>query len=393
MASIKQLSRCILPAAIAALGAVSVAGCGGSSGDANAQEIRTHGANNAITDVDGIRVGQYQQIGGGFQTGTTVVWAPEGAVGSAYVGGGWPGTINTDGLQPGKRGQKLDAAFLTGGSYFGLAAFGGIMQWLEENRYGLVVGTTPDQVDPLVAGAVVYDLARGGSYTSRPDAKFGYEAIKAAKTGPVAMGNVGAGTGTSSNGGLRLKGGVGTASEVFDNITVGVILSVNAAGTPVDLNTCELRGTSLSLGGEFSAYAAPTSTACAALKAARNIASTPSESAPQASGGNPWEIHPNTTISIVATNATLTVAQAQTLAHALNDGLGTVIKPFNQTGDGDSVFSMATGKVPVTDAQFDKLLTVAKDTAGRAVAHAMLNATSVGTLQSYCDALPASCKK
>ena len=395
MTTISNLQRGVLVAALAAGCIGALVACGGGSGlsNANAQEKRTPGPNNAITDVDGILVGQYQRVGSGYQTGTTVVWAPEGAVGGAYVGGGWPGTINTDVLQPGKRGQKIDAAFLTGGSYFGLESFAGIMQWLEENRYGLVTGTGPDEVDPLVSGAVVYDLGRGGSFRSRPDKSFGYEAIKAAKPGPVAMGNQGAGTGTNANGGLRLKGGVGTASEVLDSVTVGVILAVNAAGTPVDLESCALRGTSVNLENEFAMYTPPAPAACAALKAARSIATSSRGPLRVASIDDPWEIHPNTTITIVATNATLTIEQANALARSVNDGLGEVIKPFNQRGDGDAVLVMATGKVATTDAQFEKLTAAARDTAGRSVAHAMLNATSVGTTQSYCDALPASCRK
>ena len=34
-------------------------------------------------------------------------------------------------LQPGKNEQKMDVAFLTGGSYYGFQAFGGIIEWLE----------------------------------------------------------------------------------------------------------------------------------------------------------------------------------------------------------------------------------------------------------------------
>ncbi len=384
-----------------AAAALLVAGCGGSGGgasgfflgQANAQEKRTHGPNNAITDVEGIRVGQYQKVGGGYQTGTTVVWAPEGAVGSAYVGGGWPGTLNTDVLQPGKNEQKIDAAFLTGGSYFGLQVFGGIIEWLEENRYGLVVGKTPDQVDPLVAGAVVFDLNRGGNYKARPQYEFGYEAIKAARTGPVAQGNVGAGTGTQANGGLRLKGGVGTASAVLDNnLTVGVIVSVNAVGTPVDAATCALRGTAINVDNEFARYTQPSAQDCAAFKEARKPVAAAAKPVQVASAEDNVDIHPNTTIAIVATNATLTKAQAHQLARAVNDGNAQVIQPFNAIGDGDSVFAMATGKVAVSDAQFEKLLAAAKEVAGRSVAHAMLHATSITGLQSYCDALPSACK-
>lgn len=367
------------------------------AGDASAQQTRRHGPNNAITDVDGILVGHHQRTDGTYQTGTTVVWAPGQAVGSVHIGGGWPGTINTNVLQPGKAEQKIDVAFMTGGSYYGLRVFGGIIEWLEQGRHGMPSGPMPEHVNPLVAGAVVYDLHRGGNFKSRPDHDFGVAAMKAARAGPVTQGNVGAGAGTRANGGLLLKGGIGTASAVFAAITVGVLSAVNAAGTPVDLRDCLLRGTSIDVENEFARYRPPTAADCTALKKARNIAvSADGEAARLASAraaGAGAEEHANTTLSVVATNAILTKAQAYQLAYAVNAGNAAVINPFNSGNDGDAVFAMATGKVAIDDAQYAMLLNVAKEIAGRSIAHAMLNATSVRTLQSYCDALPSACRR
>jgi putative pantetheine hydrolase len=379
---------CCLLLALAA--AALESGCGGS--DAHAQTAREAGANNAITDVDGIKVGQYNQTGNGYQTGTTVVWAPEGAMGSAYNAGGWVGSINTDVLQPGKNEQNIDVAFLTGGSYFGLQAFGGIIEWLEQNGYGLQVGAGNLQCDPLVSGSVVYDLNRGGTFTARPNYDFGRKAMEAAATGPVAQGNVGAGTGTSS-GVFRLKGGIGTASEIFEGIQVGMITAVNAAGTPVSLTDCSLRGTELSLNNEFAKYTTPSSADCENAKTKRNIPLATSEADIRAinQAAESFTGHPQTTISIIATNAILTRTQANQLAREVNNAKAQVIIPFNTGGDGDSVYAMATGKVAVDEVKFQKLLSVARSVAGRAVAHAMLSATTFGTLESYCTALPSAC--
>ncbi|HEX2540350.1 MAG TPA: P1 family peptidase [Caldimonas sp.] len=364
---------------------------------AAAQETRRHGPNNAITDVEGILVGHHERTDGDYQTGVTVVWAPGQAVGSVYVGGGWPGTINTDVLQPARAGQKIDVAFMTGGSYYGLRAFGGIMEWLEQGRYGMP--SLPGHVNPLVAGAVVWDLNRGGAFDARPTQEFGVAAMKAARSGPVAQGNVGAGAGTRAFGGLALKGGVGTASAVFGGITVGVIAVVNAAGTPVDLQDCSLRGTFINVQNEFAGYRSPSKTDCDALKKVRNIPVSSSgldtyrfalASADADDGSGP---HANTTLSVVATNAVLTKAQALQLAVAVNNGNAAVIQPFNTGDDGDAVFAMATGKVDIDTGRFETLLTIAKEVAGRSIAHAMLKATSARTLQSYCDALPSACRR
>jgi putative pantetheine hydrolase len=371
--------------------------CIASSSVASAQETRRHGPNNAITDVEGILVGHHQRTDGNYQTGVTVVWAPGQAVGSAYIGGGWPGTINTDVLQPAKAEQKIDVAFMTGGSYYGLRAFGGIMEWLEQGKYGMP--SLPGHVNPLVTGAVVWDLNRGGAFEARPTQEFGVAAMKAARGGPVAQGNVGAGAGTRTFGGLALKGGVGTASAVFGGITVGVIAVVNAAGTPVDLQDCSLRGTFVNVQNEFAGYRRPSKTDCDVLKKARNIPVSSSRSATDrftvasANADDGSGRHANTTLSVVATNAVLTKAQALQLAVAVNTGNAAVIQPFNAGNDGDAVFAMATGKVAVDNAGFETMLTVAKEVAGRSIAHAMLKATSARTLQSYCDALPSACRR
>ncbi|MGH9558553.1 MAG: P1 family peptidase [Bryobacteraceae bacterium] len=361
----------------------------GSAIQAQTIPARRHGSFNAITDVDGIRVGQYQKSGGGYQTGITVVWAYDGgAVASAYVPGGWPGGINTDILQPGKREQKLDAAFLTGGSFYGLAAFGGIMQWLEQNHYGFSVGATPDRVDPLVSGAVVFDLNRGGNFQARPNADFGRMAIASAVKGPVAQGDAGAGTGTAT-GAFHLKAGLGTASEIFDDFQVGIITAVNAGGTPVNLDDCSLRGTAENVQGEFDGYRMPSAADCTAAKIARHVSVKASATAANDRS------HPQTTICIVATNANLTRAQLHRVAEEVNSSEAQTIIPFNTNGDGDSIFALATGKraAAVTDVQFQKILSAARSVAGRAIAHAMLSATDVGNLQSYCSALPSACVK
>jgi L-aminopeptidase/D-esterase-like protein len=358
---------------------------------ANAQQATTHGPLNAITDVDGIEVGQVTRTDRPYLTGTTVVFAPDQATGGDFIGGGWPGTINTDMLDPDKKAQKLDAVFLTGGSGYGLAVDAGIVSWLEEHGHGTVVGPTKDQVLPLVSGAVVFDLGHGGDFKARPDFGFGYSAMAAAKAGKVDQGSFGAATGTAAEGGFRIKGGVGTASVVVDNITAGAIVVVNALGTPVSSLDCSLRGVSFGIQGEFARYSKPSPADCSAVLKSNKI--IPKSLPTPASGDNDAQVHPNTTIGVIATDAILTKAQAHKLAQAANDGIGLVIAPYNTINDGDSFFAMATDKKPISDAQFAALLEASRHLVARAIAHAMLEATSVGSLHSYCDRLPSACRK
>ncbi len=94
-----------------------------------------------------------------------------------------PGTQNTDIIRPGTSEYPVYGVLLTGGSFFGLPATGGVMRWLVEQGI--------DEV-PLVPAAVIYDLpfAKG---SPPPNANLAYAACQSANAGPVAEGNVGAG--------------------------------------------------------------------------------------------------------------------------------------------------------------------------------------------------------
>ncbi len=51
----------------------------------------------------------------------------------------------------------------------------------------------------------------------------------------------------------------------------------------------------------------------------------------------------NTTLGVVATNATLTKAQATKIAQMAHDGYARAIYPAHLTSDGDTIFALATG--------------------------------------------------
>ena len=60
-------------------------------------------------------------------------------------------------------------------------------------------------------------------------------------------------------------------------------------------------------------------------------------------GGRETRAGENTTIGVVATNAKLTKVQAQKMAQMAHDGYARAISPVHTPGDGDSIFSLATG--------------------------------------------------
>src|SRR5690625_54845 len=137
------------------------------------------GEHNAITDVAGVEVGHYQETEDGAYTGTTVVLVKDGAVGGVDVRGSAPGTRETDLLDPINMVQEVQAIVLSGGSAYGLEAATGVMRYLEEQGIGHPVGQ--DRVVPIVPAAILFDLGRGGDWTRRPDADFGYQDRKSTR--------------------------------------------------------------------------------------------------------------------------------------------------------------------------------------------------------------------
>ena len=336
------------------------------------------GTNNAITDVPGIEVGQYTGTqyltSTGGSTGTTVILARDGAVGGVSQRGGSPGTRETDLLSPMNLVEVVNAVVLSGGSAYGLAAADGVMKCLEDQGLGYSVGG--GHVVPIVPSAILFDPGRCEPFDYRPDFNFGLNACLAAKGGKVDQGNVGAGAGARSGG---IKGGLGTASVVLsDGIIVGAIVAVNSSGKTFDANGNLFAGF-LEMNNEFHGPLA-----------------SPSAVEPVA------EVDPgllrNTTIAVVATNATLTKSEALKVAQMADDGFARAIKISHGTGDGDTVFALGTGKVAGNVTLNNKLNSIggaAADALSRAIVHAILAAKAIHVtgceVLNYCEKYPAKC--
>src|SRR4029453_1907390 len=126
----------------------------------------------------------------------------------------------------------------TGGGVLALPAAGGVLRFLGEPNVGFDWGT-PDVRIPIVV-SVVIDALAGGTARIRPDDAAAYKACEAASAGPVAEGNVGAGTGATvgkmhrGRGLGGMKGGLGTASLKLGDVVIGALTVVNAAGDILD---------------------------------------------------------------------------------------------------------------------------------------------------------------
>ncbi|MDO8390019.1 MAG: P1 family peptidase [Actinomycetota bacterium] len=331
-----------------------------------------------LTDVPGVAVGHHQRIGRGWCTGTTVVLLPDGCVAGVDVRGGGPGTRETDLLSPTATIPFANAICLTGGSAFGLAAAGGVMSFLESKGIGFPVGQQPSEVVPIVPGAVIFDLGRGGAFANRPDESFGRRAAAAARCRAFANGSIGAGVGTLSKG---LQGGIGTASVTLPSGTVVSALAVvNSAGSVIDPES----GLPWMPGAERLRH--PPADQRAALR--QHFAST----VPAL----------NTTIGVVATTAALTKAQCSRFATVAHDGMARAIRPVHSLLDGDVVFGVATGRDQAPPPADPALTTRARlhwlnavfeagaEAFAAACTNAVVEAVRRGTAPAYRDLCPGA---
>ena len=102
-----------------------------------------------------------------------------------------------------------------------------------------------------------------------------------------------------------------------------------------------------------------------------------------------------TTIGVVLTDATLTKAQAGKVAAIGHDGMARAIRPLHSMSDGDTVFCLASGRLPVAAdpraafVAFNDLLSAAADVFTDACLNALLAATGRGPWPSYAELAPS----
>lgn len=351
------------------------------------------GPTDAVTDVEGVRVGHHHRIDPRWATGTTAVLVPDGATTAVDVRGGGPGTRETDALDPAHLVQQAHAVVLTGGSAYGLAAADGATRWLGERGRGFAVGERPGEVVPIVPAAVLFDLPMG-DWGNRPDADFGYRACEAADAGEAsgtgasgaARGNVGAGAGLVAG---HVRGGIGTASALLPGgAAVGALVAVNAAGSVIDPDDGLPLGVDRGREADFGLRAPAADEVAAARERA---AQRPGRTGPAA---GPL----NSTVGVVATDLGTTKAEAQRLAVAAQDGLARAVRPAHGMADGDTVFTIATGARgglpaaggPEWARALDRAAAAAADAVQRAIVHALLAAETLGDVSSYTDLYPSA---
>jgi L-aminopeptidase/D-esterase-like protein len=276
-----------------------------------------------LTDIGGIKVGHHTLTER--PTGCTVVLTEAGAVATVDIRGSSPGTRETALLEPTNTVQHVHGIVLAGGSAFGLAAADGVMRYLEERDIGY---ETPAAKVPIVPAAILYDLGIGDDPSVRPTADCGYRAAQNASDDPVIEGSVGAGSGATVGklGGPQraMKGGLGTtAVELPGGVLVAALMAVNAVGDILDPDT----------GAIIAGVRTPDGLGFA--NAHKMLQEFNTEQPP----------HVNTTIGVVATNASLNKTQLALVARMAHDGLARAVRPSHTPSDGDAIFAIATGQI------------------------------------------------
>lgn len=277
----------------------------------------------AFTDMDDIKIGHAHDMDAG--TGCTVLLCENGATAGIDVRGGAPGTRESDLLNPVNLVQKIHAVILSGGSAFGLDSASGVMQYLEERNIGFDVQLTRV---PIVCGAVLFDLAVG-DHKIRPDKEMGYQACRNATMLTCAEGCVGAGAGATVGKILgmerAMKSGLGCYALQVGALKIGAVVAVNCLGDVLDPETGErLAGL---LNEDLTGLADTEAVMVASYAGRKNVFAG------------------NTTIGIIVTNAELTKSQATKLASMAHNGYARTMRPAHSMFDGDTIFTMATGRV------------------------------------------------
>lgn len=298
----------------------------------------TPGTNNAITDVAGVEVGFKTLISGDgplvrgkgpVRTGVTAILPRGKADGRAVFAGYFAGNGNGDmtGTHWVEESGVLETPIMITGTGSVGVVRDATFKWLADHRQGYfwypVVAETADV--PL------NDMA--GQHVTQQDA---LDALASARSGGIAEGNVGGGTGMVCNG---FKGGTGTASRKLaadaEGYTVGVLVQCNygranqlrVAGIPVAREMTLQPRCVTRLASPPQNYLGATATLCDPKRVA--VADPPDHE------------HRGSIIIVVATDAPLTPDQLKRLARRASVGLGR-LGAIESDGSGDVFIAFST---------------------------------------------------
>ena len=316
--------------------------------------VFTPGPLNAITDVEGVRVGHYTlREGDSVRTGVTAILPHGGNLfrekvpGSMVVGNGFGKLIGMTQVE--ELGQIETPILLTNT----LAVWDAATALVD---YMLAL---PGNEEVRSINPVVGETNDGGlnDIRSRPLKRQHFlAALRSAATGPVEEGSVGAGTGTRAFG---FKGGIGTSSrllpEKFGGYTLGVLVQTNFGGV--------LTIDGVPVGKELGRYAYKQATA---------------------------DKGDGSCMIVVATDAPLNARQLKRLARRALAGMARTGASFSN-GSGDYVIAFSTQREGVKPAEreLSPLFQAVIEATEEAIYNSLLKATTVtGRDGNTAEAIP-----
>jgi L-aminopeptidase/D-esterase-like protein len=272
-------------------------------------------ARSVAVDFPGLAVGTAEYDEG--PTGCTVLLLDRYARTAIDIRGGIPAVYNA-------AVQAAEAVCLAGGSSLGLAASSGVAAELYERR----------QSDPLkmpaVTGGVIYDFAPPGRTGVCPDADLGRAAVRAAKSGHIPVGAVGAARSATCGklgvAGWAEPGGQGAAFGVIGSLRVVALVVVNALGVIIDRNGDVVRGNRDPNTGRRSHMTAEQMVHGTDRQRQRFL----------------QRLSEATTLTVVVTDARLPSSELTQLSRQIHASMARAIHPFNAMGDGDTLWLLST---------------------------------------------------
>ena len=285
-------------------------------------------AGRGLTEVQGIKVGHHTLTER--PTGCTVILVDgDGAVGGVSQRGGAPGTRETDLLDPLNMVDKVNAVVLSGGSAFGLDAAQGVVRYLEERNIGWQVGAPAwcrscrPRSCSTWGSAAIRRFVRPPTAATRPRRRPPTGRWPKATSAPAPARRSARWAADGS-----MKGGVGSAAIALPERT----------GRRRDRRGQRRRR------HHRPGHRAGSSPACALPTARRWPTCARCCDPARWNAQAPPRPGENTTIGLVATNARLTKSDVNRVALMADDGFARAIDPSHTTGDGDTVFALATGR-------------------------------------------------
>ena len=325
---------------------------------------------NAITDVDGVKVGHSTIIeGNDIRTGVTAIIPGPGNLYThpipawIHVGNGYGKAIGETQV---REFGEIETPILLTCTLCVWSAADGLKEWIYEQP-----GMGEHTVNPVVGET--NDSRVNNMWANPVQREHVFEALANASGGPVEEGSVGAGTGTQA---FAWKGGIGTSSRVLPDslggYTVGVLVQTN-------------------YGGILTMNGAPVGRELHQYSFMRDLESA----------GNEVNQEDGSIMMVVATNAPLNARSLDRIAMRAMMGLART-GSFASNGSGDYVIAFSTdpgvrrpreSDAPVTtpslvNASMSPLFAAAAEATEEAIYNAMLKATTVTSSRGTLEAIP-----